>query len=296
MSTSYLTSSTKSLERLIALVRMYADEPTVDAKYADADLILMLEAAFQQVLFDINTCNDSPIVVRHNITLASGSELFVLPPNVEQVLQIAKIDTVTGLPEWWIRPGSKYGMCPIVQIEGRTLRLAPKWNGEDCTVQIKFVPTGEVRLHYGTAQTATSTTVRLAATPTLGSLDTRENAYVGSLLRIVSATTNGYVQERPISAYSRATLDATLESPLTGVPAGGDVVYEIVPTYGRLIESVVACYVARELLAIAGNAKKVQLLTQAYLEKRRVARQQLARTNNIMGDRFETETMNTRAS
>lgn len=286
MASKYLTNSTKSLERLIALIRQNADEPTVDAKYSDDDLVLRIEAASQAVLSDINTCNDAPVMVRHNITLTSGSEIFRLPPNVQCLQEIAKVNAATGLAEWWIRPNSRFGSAPGVRIEGQTLRFIPKWQAGTETVRLTYVPSGDVRLHHGTAGAVTANTVVLAATPTLGSLDSRENAYLGCVLRIVSADTNGYVQERLITAYDQATRTATLEHALTDVPTG-TITYEIIPGYGRLLESVIAAMVARDLQRINGNQVKVRLLNDMYVEYRRIARQQVARLNGMLDLSFE---------
>jgi len=288
MATQYLTSSTKALERVLALIRQNADEPVIDAKYSDDDLLLRVEAAYQIVLSEINVNNDAPILSRHNISLATGTATYMLPPNAQSVTRIAKINATTGQPEWYVTPLSRWGPAPGIRFEGRVLRFEPTWLNAAETVEMTYIPNGDVRLHYGTAAAVDSTSVTLTETPTLGDYDDRANAYVGSVLRILSSGAGG-IQERTVTAMSSKQC---IVDPAWSPSPSGTTVYEIVPLYGRLVESVVAAYVARDLQRINRNKLGVQFLNEKYMEERRATRLQVARINGILGLSMEHDTLN----
>nr|NGX45666.1 hypothetical protein [Chlamydiota bacterium] len=62
--------------------------------------------AIDQVITDIHTNTDHPIMVRHSITLVSGVQEYILPPQVGELIRIAKITSSSSLPEYEIWPGS----------------------------------------------------------------------------------------------------------------------------------------------------------------------------------------------
>jgi len=278
------------INRMVALIRLHADEPDVDAKYTPQQLLDLTEGAFEDVLVDLNAVQDAPLIVRHPLTFAQGTQEYLLPPGIDQLLEIAEIDSTTDRPLWSVYPRSArspYG--PIIRLEGRVLRLDPKWLSDSKTVRASYVPNGDFRLHYGTAGSATATTVVLAASPTTGTLDTRENAYAGAVLRILSDD-NGYVQERTVTAYDRETRTATVSPAFDPTPTG-TIVYEVVPTYSRKVERVVALKVAIGLRATARDAKGVQLLEREYTKAQRHLLLSEARKQNITGRRFEHDTV-----
>lgn len=271
------------------MVRRYADEPSVSAKYDDAELIEEIETAHEQILVDLHTASDAPVLARATLDVAAGTSEYLLPPSVESILRIAKINSESGTPDWEIRPESPWSVRgPSFRLEGRVLRFEPFWQGDGASLELLYVPNGDFRLHYGTAGTVTTTTVVLATSPTLGTRDTRENAYVGAVLRIISDT-NGVIQERTITAYNRTTKVATV-TPAFSPALGGTVTYEVVPAYERLLEKIVALYVARSLRTIAGDRTKADGLKGLYVEARRALRIELSRRQGIISDAFEQDT------
>jgi hypothetical protein len=284
------------LNRIIALTRKYTDEPVVNAKYSTSELAVMIESAFQTILADINTSTDAPILCRYSMSLGASTQDYLLPPSVGSVRRIAKLNTTTGLPEWQLVPGSMQQLQgPSLTLEGRTLRLTPKWTSTH-TVEVLYVPNGDFRLLYGTPGTFVDTEydhVLLPASPILGTLDTRENAYVGAILRVWSTDGDFYLEERTITAYNNATRQCTVSPNFSQLWYTEDVTnsklprVEVIPAYGRLIESIVCWYLAREIAAISGNTKKYSLAEAEYRKKLRALRLQLDTQEGISGDSFD---------
>ena len=280
-------AATPTITRMVSLIRKLADEAVIDAKYSLTDLLEFIEANFQVMLTDINAVAANPLMVRHNILL--GSTSYMLPPSVDQIVRIAKLDGNRQLEyQFWGAPSTSW-TGPGISLEGRLLRFEPTWLGGADTVEILYIPNGDFRLHYGTALGATKSTVVLAETPTLGTLDTRENAYVGAVLRLLDDGF-GYEQERTITAYDRMTRTATVSPDFSPIPIMTPL-YEVVPIYGRLVEMVVALHVAEELAAVAANTTKAALLERQHAKAKRALIAQLGRMQNILGGRMTHLTM-----
>lgn len=281
---------TYMIDRLVQLVRQNTDEPVADAKYTVADLLGRIEAAFQEILADLNCNRDDPLLVRHPVMLEEGSNLFLLPPNVEQIVRLAELDDTTGLPAWQMVPGSSARVGgPGFRVEGRMLRLDPNWLGATREVVLMYVPNGDFRLHYGTTVEVQEDSLVLAATPAQGERDTRENAYVGAVVRVIDGG-RGLMQERFIRSYDWVSRRAAVEPGFDPVPPH-ESGYEVVPCWLRETERVVAFHVALDLLSISGNTTKHGLLERRYYQAMRTLRMQLSRKQNIVGDYFEHWTL-----
>lgn len=263
------------LSDCVTLIRKMTDEPSVNPKYTNGEIVDFLQAAFATVVTDLNVNTDHPVVVRYEITLESGKQNYTLPPNVGEVWRVAKLNTTSGLPEYEMWPDNHFssGQSGIV-IEGNTLRLLRDWKSTD-TLEILFVPLGEPLMHYGTAAAVTASTITLAAIPTDGTLDTRENAYAGYLVRILTSTgPAGHekaVRERLITAYNSVTRVATLAEDWTTLPTG-TITYEVVPQYSLVLKHLVCLSAAMDILAIEASTKRLQALHTRFVAKQRAMR------------------------
>ena len=277
------------IDRMISAIRRWADEPSENPKYDQDALIEMIEQNFQVALADLNCLADNPIKARMTLSIVSGTQVYLLPPSVEKVVRLAELDNSTGLPssQWVQRPESCWRGGSF-RLEGRLLRLDPAWTGDAFDVELEYIPNGDFRLHYGsgTAALATPTSFVLAEAPAAGELDTRENAYVGAVLR----TFGTYIQERTITAYDRTTRTCTV-SPAFDPALDGAVNYEVVPVYGRLIEAQVALHCAEQIMASAGQTRKHALLERQHAKVKRAVQVQLSKMQDITGDHFDTRTM-----
>jgi len=266
------------LTRTIARIRLFIDEPALKAKYSDASLIDFIEASWGRVLTELTRNSQRPVVVRHSITLSSSKVSYVLPPSVKTILQIAKINSTTGLPEYVYEPYSRSNPAGgVILFEGNVLRLNPNWQGSNETVQIDYIPGGNMHLHEGTAGTITNdtstdeVTIVLDATPTTGTLENRPHGLEGSILRILSASTNNYVQERIIIEHDVATGTVTCAPAFEAalLPGGATVTYEIAPLYPASEDMVVALDVARTIMTMEGDKDRYYFLEKRYAEEMR---------------------------
>lgn len=259
------------LSDCVTLIRKMTDEPSVDPKYTDSEVVEFLQAAFATVVMDLNVNTDHPVVVRYNLTLESGKQNYTLPPNVGEVWRVAKLYSTSGLVEYEMWPDNHFsgGQSGIV-VEGNTLRLLRDWKSTD-TLEVLFVPLGEPYIHKGTAESVAAGTLTMMASPTDGTLDTRENAYAGCLVRILSSD-DVFIRERLITAYDNSTRVATLAEDWDSTPTG-TIVYEVVPQYSLLLKHLVCLGAALDILAIEASTKRLQTLQSRFVLKQRAMRQ-----------------------
>lgn len=272
------------LARSLARIRLATDEPSINAKYTDATLIGYIESAYAVVLADVNRMSKRPVVVRYDIAVGTAQTIYTLPPTVGSIVDIQWLDTAGNIvcrhqPTSLVNPS-----WPGITLEANTIRFLQTPTSA-YTLRICFVPTGCVHLHDGTASTITNSltafncTIILAATPTTGSLDKRPNAYVGSLLHILTATTNDYPQLRLITAYDCTTRTATLEPNFTAalLPGGATVTYEIAPIFAEQIDTAIPLWVAQYVAGMEGFADRAGLLQSQY--ERAIRQIRLAETH-----------------
>lgn len=276
------------LSDCVSLIRKAVDEPSTTPKYTDSDIVELLQVAIDQVITDIHVNTDHPIMVRHTITLVDGVQDYIMPPQVGELLRVAKIQSSTGLAEYEVWPGSyhdpgNHGW----KIEGNILRILRDWKSTD-SLELLYIPNSEPLLHKGTSEAETSTTIKLMATPTDGTLGTRPNEYVGMVLRILSSDQN-IQEERVITAYDVTTRIATVNKAWDTTPTG-TVVYEVVPTFGRVFKHVCALRAAIDLLAQEGNTQRMGTLERNYILKMSALRRQSSKKEGRFPHHFDGDT------
>ena len=295
------------LTRTISRVRTFTDEPSSNAKYTDAKILDLVESSWADVLEEINRNASAPVRVRHDLAIDTATGLnantYILPPTIGRLFQIDKVDS-NGNVEWTIVPRSPWNPAgPAVLLEGNCLTISPDWGAGSYTLRLTYMPVGDVRLHEGTIAasaitndaTANTCAVMLASSPDTGSLDTRPNAYAGSVLRILgdggTGATNDYVQERVIRSYDVETRTATVSPALTYVPTGTEVTYEIAPLLANAFDIVVALDVASMILGIEGDPKREKSTALQYARKIRTIRLNAAAYESIVGQHFQRDTI-----
>jgi len=287
VSTSSLSGS-GFLSDVVSLVRKATDEPSQAPKYTDGDIVEYLQAGMDAVMTDIAINTDHPIVVRYSITLVDGTQYYVLPPNIGELIRIAKINSNTGLPEYEIWPGSY--MNPGGhgwKLEGNVLRLLRDWDSTD-TLELMYYPNSESAMHKATASAVTDTTITFPALVTDGTLGLRPNEYVGMLCRILSSTQN-FQEERLITGYDLTTRVATIAKAWDTTPTG-TIVYEVVPIFSRTIKHVVALRTAIDILSNEGNSQRMATLNQNYAIKLSAMRRQLSKMEGRFPHHFDGDT------
>lgn len=294
--------SSSALQTIIDDTRLYLDEPAANAKYSDTQILRIMQSVWATLLADLNRTSTAPIIVRHSFTVSDGDEYVLLPPTVGQVLRIASYSAGNSYNQiqYDMTPRSLWNPAgPGFTIEGNVLRFTPKWQGNDMTFQLFYIPSGSVAYHSGTLAAAitnsTSTdtaTLTLATSATLGSIDNRPNAYAGCLIRILSATTNNYVQERIIQSHDVAAKTVTVAPAFdsTLVPATA-ISYEIVPFLMDIFDNLIALAVCRHITAIEGDTNRLRTITQLYNEQMRANRLGASNLQSITGSKFSTDTI-----
>lgn len=260
------------LSRGLADIRKHIDEPTVNAKYTDADLIRQLEFSYLLVLGEKNRNALTPAVARITITLGSSDTVYILPYTVGSIEAIYEGDSYGGKIFYSTR--SQYNpLGRRVWIEDNTIRIqAAGILGIGTSITVEYIPSGIARLHHGACTlNSDGDEATFGATPNVGSLDTHHNAYVGSTFRIVnvigSVVTGNYQQERTISAYDNSTRVATLSPALTTIPTtdDGEILYEIAPAIHKGLDMVVALHAAKSIALVEGLGRAANI-KKAYLE------------------------------
>ena len=304
------------LTRTIEALRRYVDEPAVNAKYSDDDMIFKISEAWAELWIELNNNNHSPIVVRWDLTVTGDTLQYTLPANLGIIYRVAAFDQNTELMLWEVYPGSFLNASGFGwRIEGNTLRLARPWR-EQTSIRIEYIPCAEVKpvefvITPGTGNEAfTSTTFEVPDTPDKGVLDTRLNAYAGYMLRTrptgTQVPTSGdgqghtVTQERLITDYDPITRVCTVATPFSPTFAADDntspfdtaahtLGVEIIPLHFVMLESVLTLRAALNISAMEGNKERFKLMAQEYRSKIRTIRlalmQQLGRkANKFEGD------------
>ena len=267
------------LSRAIVRVRESTDEPTSAAKYTDARIIEHLEDAYILVLNEKNRNSRTPAVAKITKTIASGTTAYALPHTIGSVHGIYKADDEGGKVFYDSR--SKYNVFGRgMWIENQTLHIqTTDMYGLGTDLTIEYVPLGIARLHNGICTlNAAGTIATFGATPNAGTLDTHNEAYAGSIFRLLgvdgSTIVGNYLTERVITAYDETTREATLDVPLDPIPTtdDGSIYYEIAPCIHKGMDTVVALYAAHKLVIIEGNHKRASGILKAYANELRNVR------------------------
>jgi hypothetical protein len=138
------------LSDCVAQIRQWTDEPSLVPKYTGSDIVGLIQTAMTSVLADLQAHSDHSILVRHNITLASGTQYYQLPPHVGELWRVAKLISGGTTPQYEVWPGNHWsGHQGGFVLEGNTLRLLQDWQSTD-TLELLYVPTGESYYHLGT--------------------------------------------------------------------------------------------------------------------------------------------------
>jgi hypothetical protein len=138
------------------------------------------------------------------------------------------------------------------------------------TWTVRYTTNGDMMPHYctisnpGTLNNTDKTKFTLSATPDLGMLDYRPNAYAGQFCRLLSGNVH---EERVIASYDPSTQVATLMRPFTvgGTTGTTTYAYEVCPPQSQGMVEAISVAAALKL----GAWRKIsqahnQLLTQQY--------------------------------
>lgn len=294
------------IESVTEAIRRYTDEPSVNTKYNDADILVKMSDAWAEVWLDLIFNAEWPMLVRYNLSYADGEYQALLPVNVGQLIQVARLsDNGTRSIEWEIDTRSIFNPRGWgVRINGNVLELGTNWNGSAETLELTYVPSGEIAPvdgKYESEESFSSTSITLPATVINGDLDTRPNAYAGYMLRLrppvgttpVDGDATTIRQEHVISGYNAITRVCTLATaldPAIALSSGEELVVEVVPMLHDMLASIVALRTAMNILASEGNKDRNDMLTMEYRRKLRSLKLQLNAIAGRRAKQFEGDT------
>ena len=280
------TQSEGVLTTVCNRVRQALDEPTLQAKYTDTRIIERLNEAWPETVVDLYAAASNPPLARYDVTVTDNMLYGVLPATVGEVrrIELWNSDGVTLVGE--IIPRSRFNAYGQgIAFEGtHRFRIEPNVLSAS-VLRFFYVPSGEAVLLKGTTpisqQTSTGLTLSSATTASLGAIDRRPHAYIGSIIRTLSYTgglPSGYlrypVEDRQISAYNVATGALTITEPWTlysslmPTPLG-NLTYEIFPPEAQGVFPVLWLKVARDLCAEENRLDKFKVYSSRVLETRR---------------------------
>ena len=274
------------LSRAIAKTRLHVDEPTINKKYTDAEVIEQLEFSYIQILEEKNRNSQTPAVATVTITMASGTTEYILPYTVGTVEAIYSGES-SGAKLFYESRSQYNPYGKRIWVTGNVLNIqAAGLIPIGTEVIVEYLPMGVARLHHGTCTINTAgTIVTFGATPNVGTLDTHANAYLGCTLRILNTdgttVTGNYMQERQITAYDHTTRAATVAPAFSPVPTtdNGSIYYEIAPAIHRGLDLMVPLHAAYSIAAIEGNRKRAGTILSLYKEGLRNVRLQAYYSN-----------------
>lgn len=277
----------------ITLVRDYTNEASVNAKWTDAKIIQQLELAFTILTPQIMFASSQPNSVRASLTTTASTNSYILPPHFGEILQIA-VMTDNNRVKQRIRPRSYDNPAgPGMYLNGRVLTFRPDWTSND-TLEIWYIPNGEIKLAEGTlgsgAQSTSSLTVTAATT---GTLDTRANAYAGYMLSLTDTSGSNAVEERMVTAssFSAGTTTFTIDPVFTFTPAASSDLYEVRPFWSENIRMTVALQASLQIVRAEGMTQREQSLLRSYAQALGAARSIAANVEGIVGDHFRFDTI-----
>lgn len=277
-----------TLATLCDRVRFALDEPSLRAKYTDAVLVDRLNEIWPEIVVDLYGAAQNPPLSRFDVTVDSNQEFGLLPATCGEVWYIEELDGPNGNVIGQVVPRSRYNAYGrgIVWEGGYRFKLDPKPT-EQKYYRFYYVPSGEAVLLSAQVPTTsfTSTTVTLGTTTgtTLGSIDNRTNAYIGSLVSLVGyggPPPTGWIRfpahQRICTAHASATGTLTVDpawefdpSGLPGTTPASTVSVEIYPPEAQGLFSVLWRAAARDICADELRMDRSKMLNQRYQEIRR---------------------------
>jgi len=131
----------------------------------------------------------------------------------------------------------------------------------------------------------------LMATPTVGALDNRSQAYAGSILRILG-TDGGhdFVSDRVVDTYNNTTRIAMLLWDWQTGPSG-TVTYEMAPMMDSVLDLPISMYVSKVIAGIEGDNRRVVTIGGNYREMMRTLRLTHMDYHGYMGNLFRGDTV-----
>ena len=292
-------SSFSYLRSAVERIRTTLDSSRIDGgKYEDSYICsYMLSTAMTNVLSRLSHTSGCRILQSFRLTPVTGQLTYALPPCVEAIVRLQFTDSL-GNQLGEIQPSSPWSAYGQGwRLEGTPGLLFIVFDSAPLpaeTLDLIYIGNGDWQPHLGAGTlataTATSQTLTLSATPTLGTLDRRPSAYLGSHVRILSMGPEP-VQERRITRHYFESGTWKVDFQPLSPAVTGSVEYEIaVPGFGSLHQAIamLAAYDLSVSLSLTGS--KQQGILTMYKVAMKTAGDNLTHMNRALGFYMERNT------
>lgn len=292
-------SSFSYLRSAVERIRTTLDSSRIDGgKYDDSYICsYMLSSAMSNVISRLSHTSGCRILQSFRLTPVANQLRYALPPCIEAVIRLQFTDSL-GNRLGEIQPSSPWSASGQGwRLEGTPGLLSIVFDNSPIATEVLdiiYVGNGDWQPHLGIGNlataTATSQTLSLLPTPTLGTLDRRDSAYLGSHVRILSADP-APIQERRITRHYFDSGAWKVDFEPLSPAVTGSVEYEIaVPGFGALhhAAAMLAAYDLSVSLSLSG-AKQQGILTM-YKVAMKTAGDNLTHMNRALGFYMERNT------
>jgi hypothetical protein len=274
------------LARMFRIIRKAVDQPNINAKYGDSDLLDLLEQNCHEFWTELRMVAQDAAMVRMDLAVVVDRQEYFLPPTVGEITRLHLVDATTDLSMGDAIPLGRYNPSGVGwSVEGNVLRLGRKPKAAE-TLRLEYVPSGDIRPHEGVGDVQSGgLTFLMDPTGLLtGTLDTRPNAYAGYVLRTFGDDDPQTVVERTVRASSKYMLTV---APIMTLPSGRN--YELVPCFWRHVEVALGLKASLRILSQEGDSKRYGMIEKEYAKSMRTARlshlnRQSRRASHMEGD------------
>lgn len=294
-----MLSNESFLGTVIERARFYMDEPDVDGKFTNDWLIRHgLMPALTESLARLNLNSENYVVLQYTFDLQDNVLTYVLPPCVQEVLQVVVLDS-RGLVVKEFIPHDYLDVRGMVwHISGNHITFDPIVSS-GTSITVRYISNGDVHPHYATDGALSIVDgvhrFQLSNAPSLGALDRRPGAYTGQILRIIPTDATKPVEERVIATSDFQDGDTGsgyfFVTPYVNFtytkPGTSGVTYEIAPAASQALYEAVALGTAVRL-ATSRRASQAHLsnLNVRYQSAMKTIGDNLSNIQNRTGKSF----------
>ena len=288
------------LATVIERTRAYLDDASLDAKYDDNFLIRnIITPTFASIASRINNSTTNSISTWIPFPLTKGLAYYQIPPCVGEVWRLAMRnddDWVSreAMPrtEWHYRG-------PNWKVEGNMLVFTPTPDQDYDDLELQFMHNGEIQPFRLTSATLSAPsgsldtlTFPLSTTPLLGTIDRRDNSYLGCVVRLL--TTTGVIEERIISTWTKDSTNwkIVVRRPFTSNYSAGTVTNVEIAPFGldSLYEAVAIGSAMKFSIYKKISGTQFQMLQLQYKDAMKTAMDHFSNKQMRTGKYFERST------
>jgi hypothetical protein len=288
------------LATVIERTRAYLDDASLDAKYDDNFLVRnIITPTFSSVASRINNSTTNAISTWIPFPLTKGLAYYQIPPCVGEVWRLAQRnddDWVSreAMPrtEWHYRG-------PNWKVEGNMLVFAPTPDQDYVDLELQFMHNGDIQPFRLTSATLSAPsgsldtlTFPLTTTPAVGTIDRRDNSYLGCVVRLLTST--GVIEERIISTWTKDSTNwkIVVRRPFTSNYSAGTVTNVEIAPFGldSLYEAVAIGSAMKFSIYKKISGTQFQMLQLQYKDAMKTAMDHFSNKQMRTGKYFERST------